>query len=114
MRVAAADLSRRVFETLQLIHDVLDHAELLRQLLLGTHPLLPQVRIVERTEMLLDLCDDAIKVYEPAHRCGREGRTRRQNAACTSNCNALHVYGNVPVRDKAAAQGRSVGTYEAS
>ena len=64
-RVAARELAGRVLEPLQLGDDVLDHAKLLHQLLLGAEPLLLQVRVVERLEVLLDLRDDAVKVDEP-------------------------------------------------
>ena len=62
-RPAAA---RWVLEARELLHDLLDDAELGCQRLLGTLPLLTHVRVVERPQVLLDLRVDAVVVDQPA------------------------------------------------
>ena len=66
--VPASKLTGRILEPLELGDNLLYHAELLRQLLLGTHPLLAKVRVVECADVLQDLSDDAVGVDEPAMR----------------------------------------------
>ncbi len=60
-------LTRRLLKACKLSRDILDDAKLGYKLCLGAQPLLTQLRLIKRTQVLLDLCYDAIKVHQAAN-----------------------------------------------